>query len=167
MNKRDKEEVEIYHRINKLRLKAGLPVRGPNGIIDPKKIKKAQIRIDSKEDEYTDEVKDVLEKLTQSWKAFQDAGASEAKNWIDKIYNYSNNIKDLTSMYKHDLMTHFGLSLREFCEDIDIDREEHHVIVQAHIDVMWITYEQQLRSDSSEKAEELKEVVAIAIEKYS
>jgi len=148
-------------------LQAGLPVRGPSGVIDPSTIKKAQTHIDEKEGEYTDEVKIVLEKLSDSWQSFKDAGADDAPEWIEKIYNYSNNIKDLTSMYQHDLMTHFGLSLREFCEKIDIEREEHHVIVQAHIDVMWVTYEQQLRSDSSEKAEELKKVVAIAIEKYS
>lgn len=167
MSKANVDNVEIYHRINKLRLKAGLPVHGPTGIIDPKTIKKAQTHIDEKEDEYTDEVRDVLEKLSESWKSFKKSGANEAKEWIERIYNYSNNIKDLTSMYQHDLMTHFSLSLREFCEKIDIERKEHHVIVQAHIDVMWVTYEQQLRSDSSEKAEELKKVVAIAIDRYS
>ncbi|MBL4805221.1 MAG: hypothetical protein JKY71_10180 [Alphaproteobacteria bacterium] len=167
MNKTNSDKVEMYHRINRLRLKAGLPVHGPAGVIDPKTVKKAQAHIDDKEEEYTDEVRDVLEKLSESWKAFKKDGKQNAEQWIEKIYNYSNNVKDLTSMYDHDLMTHFGLSLREFCEDIDIEREEHHVIVQAHIDVMWVTYEQQLRSDSSEKAEELKKVVAIAIDKYS
>ena len=167
MSKNSSEQVEMYHRINKLRLKAGLPVRGPAGVITPKSVKKAQTIIDDKEEEYTDEVRDVLSKLSDSWKGFRDAGQESGSEWIEKIYNYSNNIKDLTSMYDHDLMTHFSLSLRDFCEKIDLDKKEHHVIVQAHIDVMWVTYEDQLRSDSSEKAEELKKVVAVAIEKYS
>lgn len=167
MSKDNAQQVEIYHRINKLRLKAGLPVRGAVAVIDTSSINKAQGHIDEKEGEYTNEVKTVLEKLSESWQSFKDGDAEDAPEWIEKIYNYSNNIKDLTAMYQHDLMTHFSLSLREFCEKINIERQEHHVIVQAHIDVMWVTYEQQLRSDSSEKAEELKKVVAIAIEKYS
>ena len=45
MSKDNAQQVEIYHRINKLRLKAGLPVRGPSGVIDPSTIKKAQTHI--------------------------------------------------------------------------------------------------------------------------
>lgn len=162
------QQTEIFHRINKLKLKAGLPVYDSvHGVIQPNKIKKAQEIIDKKEEEYPVEVKGVLSKLQESWEDYQKAGESEREEALEKIYNYSNNIKDLTSMYQHDLMSHFSLSLRDFCEKIDLNKKEHQVIVQAHIDVMWVTYEEKLRSDTSEKAEELKKVVAMAIEKYS
>lgn len=160
--------VEIHHRINKLKLKAGLPVYDSvHGVIQPKKIQKAQQIIDDKEEDYPIEVKDVLGKLHESWEAYQAANDEGREEWLEKIYNYSNNIKDLTSMYQHDLMSHFSLSLRNFCEKLDLNKKEHHVIVQAHIDVMWVTLEEKLRSDKSEKAEELKKVVAVAISKYS
>ena len=169
MKKSNEQQVEIFHRINKLKLKAGLPVYdNVNGVIDPKSIKKAQAKIDEKEEEYPIEVKGVLENLAESWQAYQKAADEDARaERLEQIYNYSNNVKDLTSMYAHDLMTHFSLSLREFCEKIDHEKQEHRVIVQAHIDVMWITYEEKLRSDTSEKAEELKKVVKVAIDKYS
>lgn len=168
MSTNKNSNVEIYHRINKLKLKAGLPVYDSvHGVIQPKQVQKAQQIIDEKEEEYPIEVKDVLTKLQDSWKSYQESQNEEREEWLEKIYNYSNNVKDLTSMYQHDLMSHFSLSLRDFCEKIDLDKKEHHVIVQAHIDVMWITYEEKLRSDKSEKAEELKKVVAVAISKYS
>lgn len=167
MNKNN-GQVEVFHRINKLKAKAGLaPHDNAQGVINPEKVKTAQDIIDKKEEEYPNEVKDILTKLSASWSDYKDALDDERTELLEKIYNYSNNIKDLTSMYKHDLMSHFGLSLRDFCEKIDLHKQEHHVIVQSHIDVMWVTYEEKLRSDKSEKAEELKKVVALAIEKYS
>ena len=168
MSTNKSSSVEVYHRINKLKLKAGLPVYDSvHGVIQPKKVQKAQEIIDQKEEEYPMEVKDVLGKLQESWGQYQKTEGEERSEWLEKIYNYSNNIKDLTSMYQHDLMSHFSLSLRDFCEKIDLNKKEHHVIVQAHLDVMWVTYEEKLRSDKSEKAEELKKVVALAISKYS
>lgn len=165
MSKSD-EQTEIFHRINKLKVKAGLSsMPGESGVIASEDIKNAQELIDKKEEEYPLEIKEVLTKLQESWERYKSEGGEGDS--LEKIYNYSNNIKDLTSMYQHDLMTHFSLSLREFCEKIDLNKKEHQVIVQAHINVMWVTYEEKLRSDKSEKAEELKKIVDIAIKKYS
>ncbi len=167
MNKNN-NDVEIFHRINKLKLKAGLSVYDQaNGLISPNKIKSAQEIIVEKEKEYPIEVKDVLINLQGSWAGYKESEEAQRQKWLDKIYNYSNNIKDLTVMFEHDLMSHFALSLRNFCEKLDQDKAEHQIIVQAHIDVMWITYEEKLRSDKGAKAEELKQVVAAAIQKYS
>jgi len=161
-------DVEIFHRINKLKLKAGLPVYDSvHGIINPEKINNAQDIIDKKEQDYPVEVQETLQKLQEIWKAYLVAEDDARDDLLEKVYNYSNNIKDLTSMYRHDLMNHFSLSLRNFCEKIDAKKKEHQIIVQAHIDVMLVTFQEKLRSDKSEKAEELKKIVVVAIQKYS
>ncbi len=165
---KNNHDIEIFHRINKLKLKAGLPVfDNVHGVISPESVNKAQEIINEKESEYPIEVADVLKNLQSSWEIYLKAGDEERREALEKIYNYSNNIKDLTCMYKHDLMSHFSLSLRDFCEKIDIEKKEHQIIVQAHIDVMLVTYQEKLRSDQSEKADELKSIVARAIQKYS
>ena len=164
-----KKDIEIFHRINKLKAKAGLDTGNTTmGVIGIERIQRAQGQINEKEQEYPVEVQEILAKLQLTWEEFQDSkNEDDRPKFLDKIYNYSNNIKDLTAMYQHDLMTHFSLSLRDFCEKIDLGKQEHHIIVQAHLDVMWVTYEEKLRSDNTDKAEELKKIVAVAIQKYS
>lgn len=167
MNNSDENKVQIYKRINKLKLKAGLGLEDNKvGVIDRNAIYRSQNIIDQKEAEYALTVKEILEKLTLAWEELKKSGGEERKELIDQIYNFSNNIKDLTATYRHDLMHHFSLSLRNFCEKIDVNKEEHHIIVEAHIDVMWITLKEKLRGEAGPKAEELKTIVARAIEKY-
>ncbi len=160
-------KVEVFHRVNKLKLKAGFGLEDDKvGFIDKSAIIRGQMKIDEKEHEYPETVKDILEKLSETWKELKEADQSQRDDLKDKIYNYSNNIKDLTATYKHDLMHHFSLSLRNFCERINLDKKEHQVIVQAHIDVMWITFNEKLKGEVGQKAEELKDIVLQAIKKY-
>lgn len=161
-------DVEIHHRINKLKMKAGLPDHANAlGQISTKKVQVAQKIIDDKEEEYPVEVSSVLAKVQESWTALKNTDGEEREKNLEAIYNYSNQVKDLTSMYNRDLMSYFSESLRDFCEKIDPDNNAHHVIVQAHIDVMLITYEQKLLSETTPEAEELKKVLTKAIQQNS
>lgn len=165
-NKTDK--VEILHRINKLKKKTGVTAAsGATGYIPEALIKSAQEIIDEKESDYPPSVKAILEEIEGVWRGVPDLPEESQKAAIEAIYNYANNIKDLTSMYQHDLMHHFSLSLREFCEKIDVGKKPHHIIVRAHLDVMWVTYDEKLRSDETAQAEELKKALQIAIEKHA
>ncbi|MCB9983684.1 MAG: hypothetical protein H6861_08455 [Rhodospirillales bacterium] len=167
MNKSD-SEAEIFHRMNKLKPKAGLSAFSKSqGLISQKRIEKAQKAIDDKESLYHEEVEKILGNLQASWKDYCAQKSDNRTNALDRIYNYSNNVKDLTSMYNHTLMEYFAQSLRDFCEKIDVHKKEHQIIVQAHIDAMFVTLHEKLRSDESEKAKELMDAVAVAIEKYS
>ena len=168
MSSSKSSKVTVFHRINKLKLKAGIPLHDEvHGYIKPEDINKAQYAIDEKEKEYPIEVKIMLEKLEKTWEELKATSPDKRAKLLDKIYNFANNIKDITSTYDHDLMHHFSLSLRNFCEKINVEKQQHHTIVQAHLDVMWVTYDEKLRKDDSEKAQELKMVVAVAIKKYS
>ena len=90
-----------------------------------------------------------------------------AKNMLEKVYHSANHIKDLASTFEYALMQHFGESLRNFAEKIDINKKEHHIIVDAHMNVMWVVYKENIKDHGGPKAEELKKIVAVAIEKYS
>jgi hypothetical protein len=160
------DEVEIYKRINRLKLKAGIPLSSNElGYINPDAIKQAQGAIDAKEAEYTHEIEAVLIKLDSTWKDLK-ADTSQAKKYVSRIYNYANNAKDLAETYNNELMKYFGLSLRDFCESFDINNKAHHIIVQAHIDVMWTAFKNKIMDEKSPLALELKTVIAKAIEKF-
>ena len=168
MRNRKAKDVEIFHRINKLKKKAGLSLTdGKKGIVDPDAVRRAQIVIDDKETEYPPTVKELIEQISSIWKGISDMGEDEQKQALETIYHLANNIKDITETYDHNLMHHFSLSLRDFCEIVDLGKSEHSIIVQAHLDVMLVTYEEKLKSDETAQAEELKNVVKLAIEKYS
>ena len=63
-----KSKVEIMHRINRLKLKAGAePGEKSVGFIDPKAVRKAQNVIDEKEIQYGDEVNEVMVRLDSVW----------------------------------------------------------------------------------------------------
>jgi hypothetical protein len=165
--KNNQAKVQIFHRRNKLKLKAGTESEAP-GFIDPAAIQRAQATIDEKEKHSRDEMGESLARLNAAWQeALKKSNAGEARQEIDRLYNYANNIKDLAETYDYYLMTHFSESLRDFCEKIDIRNEAHHTIVQAHIDVMQISWHDNIKDEDGLKAAELKDIVARAIDKYS
>lgn len=168
-DEKTKQDVEIFHRINKLKKKAGIPLTSnKKGVVDPNAIARAQGVIDDKESEYPPTVRDLIEQISSIWAGLKNTeNEDERTQAIDTIYHLSNNIKDITETYDHNLMHHFSLSLRDFCKKIDIDKPEHETIVKAHLDVMNVTFEEKLKSDQTAQAEELKNIVKIAIEKYS
>lgn len=168
MNNRNKD-VEIIHRINKLKKKAGISLTsGKKGVVDHGAVKRAQQVIDDKETDYPPTVKELIDQIGTLWKSVKDMSSEEEqKQALETIYHLSNNIKDITDTYGHNLMHHFSLSLRDFCEIVDLKKPEHNIIVEAHLNVMLITYEERLKSDETAQAEELKNIVKIAIEKFS
>lgn len=161
--------VEVYHRVNRLKIKAGAAsVEDGPGFIDPRAINRAQTIIEKRQALYMSEVEKVLVKLVTVWDDLKKTGAGEKSGTlIKKLSLCANNIKDLASTFDYELMQHFGFSLRSFTEKIDMKNKAHHIIVQAHIDVMWVVYKENIKDEGGPKAAELKKIVAVAIEKYS
>lgn len=158
--------VEKFHRINHLKLKAGIPVEDEtHGYISPQKVKQAQSTINDQEKDYKYEVESVLRQISQVWGELQDDPNNA--EILDYLYNFTNNAKDIAETFDYSLMAHFAHSLRDFCEHFDVNKKEHYTIVQAHIDVMWITFNEDIRGDDSEQAQELKSSIAEAIRIYS
>lgn len=160
---------KIFHRINKLKRKAGVePGDEKPGFIDPEAVRKAQVFISDQEKHYPEEVRKLIDMLSNTWNELKiEKNDKRAQTQLSWLYNYANNIKDMAETYGYSLMEHFGKSLRDFCEYIDVKNKAHHVIVEAHINVMRIAYNENIKDYSTPKAEELKQIVARAIEKYS
>jgi hypothetical protein len=160
-------KVEIYHRVNRLKKKAGGDPEGGPGYFSADSIHRAQRIIHEKEPEYTDEVKVVIDEISAAWDGVQNNAGEEREKSLEALYHAANHIKDLASLFHYELMKHFGQSLRDFCEKVDPDNKMHHIIVKAHVDVMLVAYNENIHSHGGDKAEELKLIVAKAIEKYS
>lgn len=162
-------KVQIMHRINKLKLKAGADLEdGRAGFIDPLAVHKAQKAIDDKEAEYGNELSAVLVQLDSVWSDMK--GMTEEKKIKkaqDQMFNFANNVKDLAETYNYHLMKHFGQSLRDFCTKVDVKNKAHHIIIQAHMDVMRVAFEQGIKDEGGPAAQELKKIVAKAIEVHS
>lgn len=167
--KEETPQVEVFHRVNRLKVKAGAasPDAGP-GRLDPKTIKRAQTVVETRQAMYMSEVEKELLALGTAWEEAKKAGTQDgAGKSLEKLYHCANHVKDLAGMYEYELMQHFGLSLREFAQKIDITNKAHHIIVHAHTDVMWVVLRENIKDHGGPKAEELKKIVAMAIEKYS
>lgn len=164
-DKSDKK-VEVFHRVNKLKLKAGAHLHDGPGYIDPHAIERAQTVVQKRENLYRNEVEENLKRLSQAWEKLKSADASKIEEGKEELFHYANHIKDLAATYRYELMKDFGQSLRSFCEKIDTDKKEHLAIVQAHIDVMMVAYKQNIKDNGGEQAIELKAMVDKAIEKY-
>lgn len=163
------KKVKIQHRLNKLKLKAGVAIDDErHGFIDPAALRKAQDAIDAKEEHYGEEVEEVLVKLDSVWEDLKkESDPKKAKELKSQLYNYANNVKDMAETFDYKLMGYFGQSLRDFCEKVDPAKEAHQVIVQAHIDVMWVAFKHNIKDEGGAQAKELKAMLAQAIEKHS
>lgn len=163
------EKIKIQHRLNRLKLKAGVPIDDKqHGYIDPKAIKNAQAAIDQGEDSYVSEVEEVLVRVDSSWEDLKkEKDSKKIKKLTSELYNYANNVKDMAETFEYKLMGSFGQSLRDFCEKIDVSKEEHITIVQAHIDVMWIAFKHNIKDEGGDQAKELQAMLEQAIQKHS
>lgn len=159
-----KNDVEIFKRINKLKLKAGAGEDTGAGFIDPKAIKNAQNSIDDKNELYSKEVGTLLKEIDKVWGMVL---SDDSDDYITALYHKSNHIKDLAETFDYELMRHFGHSLREFIEKLDTGKRAHQTIVRAHIDAMWVVYHEKISEKDDQKAVELKSMVLKAIEKHS
>ena len=161
------KRIEIFHRINRLKIKAGGTDDSIAGFIDPDAIRRAQGAIEKKRSEYDKQLEEVMIKIDAAWDDIKnDKKDTRLKSHINKLHNYANNIKDLAETYSYKLMEHFGKSLRDFCEKLDRKKPEHLTIVQAHIDVMWVAYNHEIKDDGGPEAAELRLILAKAIEQH-
>ena len=164
----ERSGVKVFHRKNTLKMKAGGGAGDGPGFLDPNRVARGQFAIDEQEENYANEAEIVLLKIDSAWEDLKDSETPEdEKRNLSNLYNYANNLKDIAKTFDYDLMSYFGNSLCDFCDQIDIRKEEHHVIVKAHIDVMWAAYKTNLKEEFGEEAEQLKKMLDQAISKHS
>lgn len=161
--------IEIFQRINVLKLKAGGGLKDAPGQLAPQSVKNADTVVTSMATLYPKEIENILNVLNTEWETVKTMPDTADKAALaEKISNTANQIKDLAETFGYSLMAHFGTSLRDYILKTDLSCKEHFIIGQAHINVMWVAFRKNLKDDDGGAvAEELKEMVRTAIEKYS
>lgn len=163
-------KIEVYNRINRLKLKAGAALNDGPGKLDQASVDRANSVVTNMASLYPKEIKNMLAGLNKEWeqlKAMGPDGKGKARQ-VEKLSNTANHIKDLGTTFGYNLMGHFGESLRDFILKTDLTMSEHLTIVQAHIDVMGVAFRENLKDDDGGPlAEELKMMVKAAIKKYT
>ncbi len=160
-------KVEIYNRVNRLKIKAGGTHGSGPGKFDVQAIDRANAVIQKMSDMYPVEIKKSLDELNAIWAEIQTLPEGSRTEKATLMSNTANQIKDLAGTFGFDLMEYFGESLRDYILNIDLSLKEQILIVQAHIDVMQVAYAQNLKHQEHPLGEELKKTVATAIAKYS
>lgn len=164
----DSSDVEIVHRVNRLKQKVlDESDQDAKGCVDSSLIRKAQSVIEGSQALYMKHAKTALDDLMEIWGRLKNKKSGDVSADVRELGVVSNRLMDMAGTYGYDLMSYFGASLRDFTERLDLSRAPHQVIVQAHIDVMWIAYNEKLKGEKGKKAEELKTIVNKAIEKFS
>ena len=160
----DESQIKIIYRKNRLKEKvAGSADAKSGGFIKPELIANAQAVIEDSGDLYKKELAETLHKLIASWNELKKT--SDSRHCSD-LNRYANHIKDIAGTYQYDIMAHFGRSLCEFSDKLVIGKVEHQTIVQAHIDVITIAFQKDLKRDDTPQAQELKNMVSQAINKH-
>lgn len=167
------QEVVIINKKNRLKEKVVRDTANASvcakGFLDPESIKRAQKVIDDGQESYKEELKENLEELVYCWSTMKNE--TEADHDIKTVkkdfHRLSNHIADVAGTFGYDLMAYFGKSLRDFNDNLNPQDKNHRIIVQAHVDVMLIAKQNDLKSADSPEAKELINVVSKAIQKYS
>ncbi|MEZ5814129.1 MAG: hypothetical protein R3E13_05315 [Alphaproteobacteria bacterium] len=166
-NETGADEIEIIHRINRLKEKVSAPaVQNKNGCVNPRHITEAQSVIDATQDDCTQALSHAIENLETMWKKTSEHNEENRQSTLHEIHRHANFIKDIASTYHHELMSYFGQSLRDLTDRIDIANTAHRTIVKAHIDVMNIALQNSVKTDKGDLAKELKQMLEKAIHRH-
>lgn len=160
------QKVEIFERVNRLKIKAGSQKDGPDIKFSKERLENPKKFFEDYTQDYDKQIESVLEGLEDAWKTILSGDETELEKSKEDLYHKANHAKDLAATCDYPLMQHFARSLREFIENISPDSEEHQTIVRAHLDVMWKVHRENITDSGGEKAQELKDLVEKAIEMY-
>ncbi|GJL84981.1 MAG: hypothetical protein DHS20C02_07560 [Micavibrio sp.] len=162
------EQIDIYNRINRMKVKMGREKDDRPGHIDEEAIEEADAMIVALCAECPNAIGGYLSELGKLWEEMRDMPESRERENISKaIFTLAHEIKDIGSMCGYDLTAHFAESLRDYIHETELNLEAQRVIIQAHLDSMQVAFKQGTEETDSPMAEELKRVVKIAIDKYS
>ncbi len=167
MKNSDEEEVQVFKRLNRMKIKMGREKDARPGRIDEKAIEEADAMLVALCAECPNAIGGYLSELSKNWEEMRDLPeSSERQNISDVMFTTAHEIKDIGSMCGYDLTAYFAESLRDYIQHTELNMDAQRVIIQAHLDAMQVAFKENIKDDESPLAEELKKVVKIAIEKY-
>ncbi len=164
-------KVELIHLPNRLLQKLGLSKREDEkqaGQVDPEAIEEANRLVEKMKKECPAAIAGFLDELIQVWIDMRDMGDTPQRAKLsERAFTLAHEIKDLAALSEDELTTYFAESLRDYIGETELNLEAQRVIIQAHVDAMSVVNKQGIEDAESALAEELKQMVKIAINKYS
>lgn len=152
---------------NRLRPRVGASKHDEDGFIDPQLIEEADKLISALCVDCPKTISGHLDALTLLWEKMKSATTvDERYNTSVQIFTLAHEIKDVSAMCQYALLSHFAESLRDYIGQTELNIHAQVVIIQAHIDAMQIVHKQGVKSDAGPEAEELRKMVARAVEQY-
>lgn len=164
-----KFKVEIFKLVNHLKGKMGIRYeKQETGFLPPEAIIEADKIITDLCANSGETITMNVDKLSKLWDKMREMKDSPERQSISKqIFMLSHEIKDIGLMCGYDLVAYFAESLRDYIGRTELNISAEKVIIQAHLDAMNAVNRLGLKDKEDPKAEELKKMVKIAIEKYS
>lgn len=162
-------KVEIIKLGNHIKRKMGLdPQDQREGFIDPEAIKEADQLIKDMCAECSNSIGLILSSLSEKWAMMKDIGhdSSVRQGLSEEIFTLSHEIKDVGAMCGYELIAHFAESLRDYIDETNLNLEAQKVIIQAHVDAMQLAHKNDVKEDNGPLANELRQLVKVAIDKY-
>lgn len=158
----------ITHKYNLLKNKAGARTNmKDNGYIEDKKIQAADKLIAGLCENSDKKIEEQITILLELWQEIQQMPENnERKEKTNNIFIISHEIKDIASLCGFNLIAHFAESLRDYIAETKMNMKNQRIIIQAHIDAMNTSLKTGISDHNHPIAEELKQKVKIAIEKY-
>ncbi len=161
--------VEIFTpKYNLLRNKAGARINtNEPGFIDDEKVEAADELINKLCVNSKEKLEEQIGILAKFWKNIQEMPDNTQRTEKTKeIFTIAHEIKDISSLCGYHLIAHFSESLRDYIAETSVNLKNQRIIVQAHIDALSTVIKVGTSDKTDVFAEELKEKVKIAIEKY-
>ncbi|MCB1650496.1 MAG: Hpt domain-containing protein [Alphaproteobacteria bacterium] len=166
-NEPEKTEVEVFERVNRLKIKSGGSEDSPDGVISAEAIEEADQSITEMCTDCPDLVNKSLQNLTSTWAEMKENTSPEKrKELAQKMFTDAHEIKDLSGMCGYTLISEFAESLRDYILETTLTVDAQRIIVQAHIDAIQIVHREDIRDDGGPLAQELKLAVQKAIKQH-
>lgn len=163
-------KVKMFQLTNRLRAKLGMDFQHDDkiGEIPEEAIAEADKLIDRLCAECPQTMKGLLEGVVAQWEEMKDLPRSEERDeYAQKIFTLAHEIKDISAMCGYELAAYFSESLRDYIAKTELKLNAQRVIIQAHVDALQVVIKQGMDDVNDPAAQELKEMVKVAIGKYS
>lgn len=162
-------KIEMYKLVNNLKRRMGnqFEKQEGEGFLDPAAIAEADKLIVSLCQTSSETMGALYDQLNVEWGRMRQLESSvERDAAAQKIFTAAHEIKDIGEMCGYELAAHFAESLRDFIMTTKLNIKAQVIIIQAHMDALQITIKQDIKVDAGPKADELKRMVKLAIDKY-
>ncbi|GAB4178760.1 MAG: hypothetical protein OHK0024_16940 [Thalassobaculales bacterium] len=161
------DAVEIIHRVNRLKIKAGGDPSGPAGRLDPRLVANASAVVQAKVPDYLNEAARHLSELELLLTALmREIELERRQDLLRRIAGVAHEAQAQGTTFGYPLATRFAGSLRDFCERIEDTDGARLQIVKAHVDAFKAVIRGKIANDGGAIGTALVEALETAIERH-